>query len=114
MEILKAGSFCIENTYSSKKDDASTTISPIYSKESILSARKSSKWIVKACQEKRICDSVPCIRKCCQDGERLVLENDEKRCDPHPHGYIPNFHFFQFNEFSQQIDYKQADPPGMF
>lgn len=109
MEILNK--FCIENSFSHDEEPIVATMSPIYSKEAIINSRKASKWIVKACQEKAVCDHMPCIRKCCKEGERFVLTDDGKRCDPHPHGLFPTFHFFHDKEVDE-ISFKPAEPPG--
>lgn len=60
-QISKPGTFCVESTVGSYVDDSNP--------------KASSKWIAKVCQHKSICNKIPCIRKCCKEGERMVFEN---------------------------------------
>lgn len=58
-----------------------------------LQLKASSKWIAKACRPKTICAEMPCIRKCCREGFRMV-HNNETYCEPHDTHLDMNFHFF--------------------
>lgn len=46
LEILPPQSFCIEKKYN--------TQGPV--------------WITFSCRSKKVCDNIPCIRKCCPEG----------------------------------------------
>lgn len=47
------------------------------------------KWILRKCAPKSACIHLPCIRKCCQDGEKY--ENGA-HCTPHQGSLKPHFH----------------------
>jgi hypothetical protein len=51
-------------------------------------------WMAKACQLEAVCNYIPCIRKCCGDGEKVFSGNSTKKCVPHPKGIAPVFHSF--------------------
>jgi hypothetical protein len=106
-KLLSPGTFCIENTY--KVQDVSSNLER-YSKEDVINSRKASKWIVKACEPKQVCDVIPCIRKCCKDGQRRIL-TDEPHCEPHSKGLIPTFHFFEMKD--DKMEFKPVEPLGM-
>ena len=51
-------------------------------------------WIAKVCRSKTVCDEIPCVRKCCNEGLRLVTENETIYCEPHETHLDLKFHRF--------------------
>jgi G protein-coupled receptor Mth (Methuselah protein) len=50
------------------------------------------RWVVKACQPRNVCEVIPCVRKCCQDGETLRSVNNELTCKMNQQGLPLRFH----------------------
>ncbi|CAO1344995.1 unnamed protein product [Diamesa tonsa] len=61
--------------------------------------------IVIKCQNddifKNVCKFLPCIRKCCREGERMVFDNVTK-CEKHDTDFDPIFHFFDYSSSPEQ------------
>jgi hypothetical protein len=57
-----------------------------------------SHWMARTCQPKSVCDHIPCVRKCCGDGEKLITGGT---CGPHSKGIQPKFHHIA-NEFVEE------------
>lgn len=49
-------------------------------------------WIAKVCMPRKICKHIPCVRKCCDDHEKLQRINGSTACIPHHAGI--NITFF--------------------
>lgn len=102
-EVLLQKTFCIENTFNS---DVELTDG---SESSHLHLKTSSKWIAKACRSKNVCKFLPCIRKCCREGERMVYDNVTS-CEKHDTDFDPSFHFF---DYASSPEYpRQYEPSG--
>lgn len=87
-DVVPQESFCIESTLNSEvsvPDGADPTQHEL---------KATSKWIAKACRPKTVCDRMPCVRKCCEEGQRMVEENNKKFCEAHDSHLSPTFHSF--------------------
>jgi hypothetical protein len=94
-------SFCIENTINS-------TINFTDAEE--IHPKLLSKWIAKTCQpRKKVCDKMPCVRKCCRDGSRLLFQDETSFCEPHE-SHI-NLKFYDF-DISQSPEVPNAIEPS--
>lgn len=81
-ELLRPNTFCIEKTTTTMRKPRNNTAT----------ARvNASRWIAKACRPKDICQEIPCIRKCCKDGEYISIY---KACVPSPISLKLQFHRF--------------------
>jgi G protein-coupled receptor Mth (Methuselah protein) len=58
----------------------------------------SQHWVVKVCQPQKVCNRIPCVRKCCGDGEFYYVVNGTKECRPYNKGLMPEFHDFLDND----------------
>lgn len=56
-------------------------------------------WITQSCNPKKICDSIPCIRKCCMVGEVFAIVNNTSKCVPFQGSINSEFH--QVERWSQ-------------
>lgn len=86
-DILLLDSFCIDSTINSFTDIVTSNIT----KNELL--RGSSKWISKVCRNKSVCNQMPCIRKCCKDGQRMVFDGITL-CESHDQHLDLQFHSF--------------------
>lgn len=93
--ILPQNSFCIERTMNSDAD------TPDGDNPEHHNLKKSSRWIAKSCRNKTICESVPCVRKCCKEGQRMVLEN-ETFCEEHDTHLDIKFHNFDIKSVYEE------------
>lgn len=41
------------------------------------------KWMTKICMPRKLCDHIPCVRKCCNDHEKLQRVNGKTLCATH-------------------------------
>lgn len=104
-EVFPQNSFCIENSFNSSntstkhRDDDSNQL------------KISSKYIAKVCRNKSICKQMPCLAKCCKEGERMVF--DEKTyCENHDRHLDVKFHRTDIKEFKNIPD--RLEPMGIF
>jgi hypothetical protein len=90
--VLLENSFCIENTFDidSHPPDASDNHQ--------FHLKRASKWIAKACRPKSVCDEIPCVRKCCRDGLRMVSDTNGSVCESHESHLNLKFHDFNIRE----------------
>lgn len=67
--------------------------------------KKSTKLTVRACMSKSICESVPCIRKCCKGGEKYQYGNDTSMtpCVPFKGNVVPAFYNIQHWHTKDQV-----------
>ena len=102
-EVLLQKTFCIENTFNSDVEltDGSDTTQ--------LHLKTSSKWIAKACRSRNVCKFLPCIRKCCREGERMFFDNVTS-CEKHDTDFDPTFHFFDYSSSPEQP--QRIEPSG--
>lgn len=49
-------------------------------------------WLVRVCRPKSICDSIPCIRKCCNNNEKVVKRNNQTICESFEQDLELTFH----------------------
>lgn len=94
-EVLLQKTFCIENTFNSDVE-----ITDIYDPTKF-HLKTTSKWIAKACRSRNVCKFLPCIRKCCREGERMVFDNVTS-CEKHDTDFDPTFHFFDYSSSPEQ------------
>lgn len=79
----------------------------------LASDRDKLHWIIQACESKDICDSMPCIRKCCMVGEMIKIGNTSSNCVPYK-GSIKS-EFYQVRSWSQPDQRVQkVDVDGKF
>lgn len=99
-DVLIHGSYCIENaiTWDSVEVDVGRE-------------KATFKWISKVCRSKEICNDIPCVRKCCKESLRMVIENGSTFCEAHDRNLQVDFHLFN-NEASPEIPEK-IEPMGM-
>lgn len=93
-DVFIHGSYCIENAISSNRASDSNL-----------------KWISKVCRPKDICSEIPCLRKCCKESLRMVIQNGSTFCEPHDQHLKVNLHLFN-GEASPEIPEK-IEPTGM-
>lgn len=83
-------SYCVEATFNPEDLPLKATSGGNHNNNQL---KASSRWIAKVCRPKTICAEMPCIRKCCREGFRMV-HNNETYCEPHDTHLSINFHFF--------------------
>lgn len=71
-----------------------------------------TKLTVRTCVSKLICDSIPCVRKCCKGGEKLQLKNEISSCVPFNGNIAPSFYKIQ-NWQTKNEALLQRDMKGM-
>ncbi|KAG5676842.1 hypothetical protein PVAND_006649 [Polypedilum vanderplanki] len=101
-EVFSHNSYCIEstiNTYTEK---------PIEMSEEHFTKKYGSKFIAKVCRKKSICNQIPCIRKCCEIGERMTYENSTTNCEPHDTDIDVPFHSFKILE--NELELERIEP----
>lgn len=98
--IVPNESYCIERT-------SNLTESEVDIEE--LQLKISSKWIIKACHNKSVCEEIPCVRKCCKEGERTNYE--ENKCESFESHLDLAFYTFTFNEVGDSLE--QMEPKGI-
>lgn len=98
--LAMRNSFCVESVNGPAADGSK-----------LVNLRASSKWIAKACRPSSICNEMPCVRKCCREGERMVHEN-VTFCEEHDTHLSLNFHFFDIRQSPEQPD--AMEPTGEF
>lgn len=72
--------FCLEKVYSSNNTLSNSSV------------QENPSWIAKVCMPRKICKHIPCVRKCCNDHEKLERINGTTTCKPHHAGL--NVQFF--------------------
>lgn len=97
--------FCIEVTANSSEE------LPVGSNHSISMLKASSKWIAKACRPESICDQIPCVRKCCPDGKRIIVSDNKLYCENHDAYLNLKFHNFDTVTFHEKPD--PVEPKGI-
>lgn len=105
-DVINQDSYCIENSLNSEvsvPDGADPN-------QHLLKA--TSKWIAKACRPKTVCNRMPCVRKCCKEGQRMVNENKTSFCEAHDSHLALKFHFFDIRESPEQPN--PMEPTGKF
>lgn len=102
-DVLPHSSYCIESTLNSEIN------LPVGAEPSQFQLKASSKWIAKVCRPKSICREMPCVRKCCKEGQRMVFEN-ETYCENHDAHLAVKFHFFDIRTSPESPD--AMEPTG--
>lgn len=90
-DVLPQKSYCIEatmNSYADMTDGDNTDHHQL---------KISSKWVSKVCRNRAICKQMPCVRKCCKEGQRMVFEN-ETYCEDHHSHLTVKFHEFDISK----------------
>lgn len=82
-QVFPQSSFCIERTKNSI--DLSDELNG--------HLKASSKWIAKVCQAKIVCKKIPCVSKCCKEGQRMTFD-DKTLCEKHSSHLHLKFHSF--------------------
>lgn len=94
-DVIPHNSYCIESTMNSDAD------MPDGDKPEHHRLKTSSKWIAKVCRNRSICKQMPCVRKCCKEGQRMVYEN-ETFCEEHNAHLGVKFHNFDIRASQEQ------------
>lgn len=102
-DVVMQNSYCVESTSNSEVDF------PDGADVKNFQLKASSKWIAKVCRAKTICNQMPCIRKCCKEGQRMVYVN-ETFCEKHDAHLDVKFHFFDIRESPETP--KAMEPTG--
>lgn len=90
-DVLMQNSYCLESTLNSNVN------LPDGADQQNFLLKSSSRWIAKVCRNQIICKEMPCVRKCCKEGQRMVYEN-ETLCEDHDRHLDVKFHFFDIRE----------------
>lgn len=77
-EILPSKKFCIDESWQSKHDEL-TMPQDTYS------------FIIRSCRPKTVCDSMPCIRRCCRSDQMLEQRPGDNRSECYDHPERKNF-----------------------
>lgn len=85
--------FCIDSV-------APSTIHP----PAMVSDAKNITWIVRVCRPMSICNSIPCVRKCCSHNEKLAKRNNETVCEPYKKDLVMTFHDIEGDSFPNEPD----------
>lgn len=104
-DLVLQNSYCIENTLNHHYEP------PDAFNQQLSRNKYSSKWIAKVCRPKEICNEMPCLRKCCKEGLRMVYDNETAICEPHHSHLNVKFHDFDFNQ-SPEVP-EALEPTGM-
>ncbi|XP_055853658.1 G-protein coupled receptor Mth2 [Episyrphus balteatus] len=64
--------FCVEGVVNSNE--------VVVYNRSLVNFKNSLRFLVRVCNRESICDRIPCIRKCCEDGQILARVNGTTRC----------------------------------
>lgn len=83
--VVSSTSYCIESSLKSEVD------LPDGVKAESFQLKLPSKWMAKVCRPKTICDRMPCIRKCCNEGQRMVYDT-ATYCEKHDGHLNVKFH----------------------
>lgn len=59
-------------------------------------------WIVRVCRPKSICDSIPCIRKCCGPNEMVTKRENQTTCVPYVKDLEMEFHKIEGELFPEE------------
>lgn len=102
-DLLTQDTYCIDNTYNSEVELPDGTDPEIFRLKAL------STWIAKVCRPKTICSQIPCVRKCCKEGQRMVFDN-ETYCENHESHLYVKFHFFDIKESPENP--KLIEPTG--
>ncbi|KAL7044183.1 hypothetical protein ACKWTF_001819 [Chironomus riparius] len=101
-EVFNRKYYCIESTLNSEIEQPSAMTSQHFEK------RASSKWIAKVCRNKEVCKEIPCVKKCCKLGERMVFTNSSSLCEEHEQGI--DVQFYSFSMHQNQLTMDQMEP----
>jgi hypothetical protein len=99
-------SFCIEATSNSDVE-----VPPGMTKEHF-EKRSRSKFIAKTCRHRSICETIPCLQKCCPHGERFYHNGNKTVCMPHHTDIDIKFH--EFNKDESSMEPPAIEPKGEF
>ncbi|KAH8377268.1 hypothetical protein KR093_004583 [Drosophila rubida] len=72
---LKRSHFCIEAVDGKKTRNTRST-------------KKNHLFLIRTCQQTKICDSLPCVRRCCADGEIFYKKNMTTLCKRDPNDIL--------------------------
>ncbi|XP_051857927.1 probable G-protein coupled receptor Mth-like 3 isoform X1 [Drosophila albomicans] len=73
---LKRSQFCIEAIDGKKTP------------RNIRSIKRNQQFLIRTCQQSKICDSLPCVRRCCADGEIYYKKNMTTLCKRDPNDIL--------------------------
>lgn len=96
--------YCIEATSNSEVDKPNGMI------EEHFINRATSKFVAKVCREKSLCNSIPCVQKCCLDGERMTNDGNSTYCEEHDLDLEMKFH--SFNKEQSEMEPQALEPMG--
>lgn len=85
-DYLPKEKFCIEGTVNHVGDAVGGSTS----------ASDAMHVVVRSCRPRSICEEIPCVRRCCENDQVLLRDDDRNvtECRPHPLGktFRPDFH----------------------
>lgn len=102
-DVITQNSYCLETTMNSEAD------LPDGADLKNFQQKISSKWIAKVCRPKSICNQIPCIRKCCKEGQKMFFDNKTK-CEKHDRHLDMKFHSFDSRKSPEEP--KAMEPTG--
>lgn len=94
-DVLPHNSYCIESTVNSAADVPDGNSTEHHKMET------TSKWIAKVCRNRSICKQMPCVRKCCKEGQRMMYENGSF-CEDHDAHLKLQFHHFDIRQAQEK------------
>lgn len=103
-EVFGRKYFCIETTLNSETEQRPGMENDHFER------KKSSKWIAHVCRKRDVCDKIPCLRKCCHPGERMVIVNETSICEPYLQGIDVKFNSINVQKDSAEIT--SMEPKG--
>lgn len=101
--VLLKHTYCLESTMNSDAD------LPAGGDSNLHQLKATSKWIAKVCRPKVICNQMPCVRKCCREGQRMVDDNGTF-CENHDVHLDMQFHSFTIKQAQEEPD--PLEPTG--
>jgi hypothetical protein len=105
-EVIRSNHFCIESTLNSDVD------APEGMSKEHFTNRASSKFIAKVCRNKTICNTIPCLQKCCPHGEKMSYYGEKSICEAHHLDLELKFH--SFNNERSEIEPSSLVPTGEY
>lgn len=104
-DVILQNSYCVESTLNSIVDI------PDGADHNHYQLKNSSNWIAKVCRPADICKQMPCVRKCCKEGQRMVFDN-ETFCESHHTHLDLKFHSFDIRASPERPS--ALEPTGEF
>lgn len=111
---FERGTFCVENVILNQSnivnDKKIVDHSYVDSDNvSLLSELPSEMFVVRSCNDPKVCEDIPCIRRCCGDNEEYVVANNSRQCVPSEMDLNVMFHSFM----KQSGSFESVIPKGI-